>query len=88
MIASINVAEKKDCVVAEQEVEVQLVPLKKSIVLDTLLIIGLSTNHNESVLKLYFTNKKKSGGGNVANVVVKGTKAHVTFFDPNGKECK
>jgi len=55
-------------------------------VMDTVLVKELSPTHDESVLKLYFTNKKKSGGGDVTNIVIKEKIALVSFVDPNGKE--
>jgi len=79
-------------------VEVQLVPQPvvttsehppldvMDTVLDTVLVKGLSTTHDESVLKLYFTNKKKSGGGDVKNVAIQEMDAYVSFVDPNGKD--
>ena len=50
----------------------------------TVLVKGLSSTHNESVLKLYFTNKKKSGGGDVKSVTIEETHARVSFVDPKG----
>jgi len=73
-------------------VEVQLVPQPVVTtsehppldVMDTILVKGLSTTHNESVLKLYFTNKKKSGGGDVTSIAVKAETAYISFVDLNG----
>ena len=76
-----------------QDVEVQLVPQPVVTtsehppldVMDTILVKGLSSTHNESVLKLYFTNEKKSGGGDVTSIAIKEEIAHVSFTDPEGK---
>ena len=55
-------------------------------VMDTVLVKGLSPTHDESVLKLYFTNKKKSGGGDVTSIAVKGKVAYISFVDSNGND--
>jgi len=77
-----------------QDVEVHLVPQPVVTtseqlyppldVMDTVLVKGLSPTHNEPVLKLYFTNKKKSGGGDVTSIAIKDTHAYITFVDPEG----
>ena len=78
-----------------QDVEVQLVPQPVVTtseqlyppldVMDTVLVKGLSTTHDESVLNLYFTNKKKSGGGEVTSIAIKEEIAYISFIDPEGK---
>ena len=90
-----NVAERKHTILG-QDVEVQLVPqpvvtTSKQLyppldVMDTVLVKGLSTAHSESVLKLYFTNKKKCDGGDLTSIAIKGGIAYVSFADPNGNE--
>jgi len=90
-----RVAERTHHRIVGQDVEVQLVtqsvvttseqlypPLD---VMDTVLVKGLSAIHDESVLKFYFTNKKKSGGGGVKSIAVKDTLAYIVFADPEGK---
>jgi len=92
-VVAARVAERSQHRIVGQEVEVQLVPQPVFTtsthppldVMDTVLVKGLSTTHNESVLKLYFTNKKKSGGGDVTHITVKGEIAYVSFADPEGK---
>ena len=89
-----RVAERTHHKIVGQDVEVQLVPqpvvttseqLYPSLnVIDTVLVKGLSSTHNESVLKLYFTNKKKSGGGDVKSIAMKEEVAYVSFVDQNG----
>jgi len=66
-------------------VETTIPIITASDVMDTVLVKGLSTTHNESVLKLYFTNKKKSGGGDVTSVILTEAQAYITFVDSNGK---
>ena len=90
-----RVAERTHHRIVGQDVEVQLVPqpvvttsekLYPSVdVMDTVLVKELSPTHDESVLKLYFTNKKKSDGGDVTNIAIKDTHAYITFADPEGK---
>ena len=68
----------------------ELVPHTNPIVTaskDTILVKGLSASHKQSVLRLYFTNKKKCGGGDVTSIVLTGTQAYISFVDSNGKGC-
>jgi len=91
-----RVAERTHHRIVGQDVEVQLVPQPVVTtseqlyppldVMDTILVKGLSSTHDESVLNFYFTNKKKSGGGDVTSIVIKGEIAYVSFVDPNGKD--
>ena len=93
---AVRVAERTHHKIVGQDVEVQLVPqpvvttseqLYPSLnVMDTVLVKGLSHTHAESVLKLYFTNKKKCGGGDVTSIAIKGENAYVSFVDPNGNK--
>ena len=55
-------------------------------VTDTILVNGLMEGHTESALKLYFTSKKKCGGGDVTKVVIKEESAYVSFADPKGSQ--
>ncbi|XP_065920901.1 uncharacterized protein [Dysidea avara] len=87
--SSTNVVEKKDCTVTGQDVVAELVPHRDPIdvasdVMDIVLVRGLSASHSQSVLKLYFTNKRKCGGGDVTNVILNGTQAYISFADSNG----
>ena len=93
-IAAARVAERKHHKILGQDVEVQLVPqpvvtTSKQLyppldVMDTVLVKGLSPTNDEPVLKLYFTNKNKSGGGDVTSIAIKDTHAYITFTDPEG----
>ena len=90
-IGSTNVVEKKDCTVTGQDVLAEKVshtdPIDTAIdFMDTVLVRGLSASHSQSVLKLYFTNKRKCGGENVTSVILNGTQAYISFADSNGKE--
>ena len=51
---------------------------------NTILVKGLKECHTELALKLFFTNKKKCGGGNITKIVVKKDNAYVTFADSKG----
>ena len=72
------------------EVEVQLagsVPTSKSLIpqdSDTILVKGLKECHTESALKLFFTNKKKHGGGDITKIIINKESAYVSFVDPKG----
>ena len=77
------------------EVEVQLIdtaPASKSLSLvpqatdtDTILVKGLKECHTESALKLFFTNKKKCGGGDITKISINKESAYVSFADPKGR---
>ena len=75
------------------EVEVQLVsapPITKSwkpsqsTPTSIIQVKGLEGCHNESALRMFFSNKKKCGGGDVTNVVIKKGITYVTFADQKG----
>ena len=52
---------------------------------NTLLVKGLDPQyHNEAVLDLYFSNQAKSGGGDIAEIILKGTEAYITYTEPGG----
>uniref|UniRef100_A0ABM0GLZ7 Poly [ADP-ribose] polymerase n=1 Tax=Saccoglossus kowalevskii TaxID=10224 RepID=A0ABM0GLZ7_SACKO len=51
-------------------------------VTDCVLVTGLPSNITSDTLELYFENKRKSGGGDVDHVTIKGTSALVYFSDP------
>jgi len=53
-------------------------------VLDTILVTGNLEGITEGALKLYFTNKKKCGGGDIINVLIQQNKALITFSDLQG----
>ena len=89
MLVAARVAERRQHTLLSHEVEVQLVsapPVTESLApqvttTDTILVKGLKGCHNESALRLFFTNKKKCGGGDVTKVDVKKEIAYVTFAD-------
>ena len=53
---------------------------------NTILVKGLKDCHTELVLKLFFTNKKKCGGGDVTKILLKKDNAYVTFADSKGMQ--
>ena len=52
--------------------------------LDTIMIEGITDEIDEDTLEIYFENTKKSGGEDINNVEIHGTKGYVTFSDPQG----
>ena len=51
----------------------------------TILVKGLDTKrHNKSFLEMYFSNKKKCGGGDITEVVVKDEEAYITYAESEG----
>lgn len=93
-VVAARVAEERQHNVLGHEVEVQLVsaaPITKPLVPPqviatcTILVKGLKDCHNESALRLFFTNKKKCAGGDITNVVIKKEIAYVTFADQKGR---
>ena len=88
-----RVAEKRQHNVLGYEVEVQLVApeptteeyLHTVTSTNTLLIKGLNTQyHSEGMLELYFSNQAKCGGGDIAEIIVQGTEAYLTYAEPEG----
>ena len=90
-----RVAEKRYHSLISHEFEVQLVgnvPASKSVVpqdseatdSDTILVKGLKDCHTESILKLFFTNEKKCGGGDFTKIIINKDIAYVSFVDPKG----
>ena len=51
---------------------------------NTILVKGLKECHTEYALKLFFTNKKKCGGGNITKIFIKKDNGYVTFADSKG----
>ena len=91
MLVAARVAEKKQHSILGQEVEVELLltPTSKSFVSqssDTILVKGLKDCHTEVALSLFFTNKKKCGGGEVTKIIIREGSAYVTFADPESKQ--
>ena len=70
-------------------VEVSLEVLDESTILEptTIEIDGIASHHDEDTLEYYFTNSKKSQGGDIeeGSICIEQTKAYVTFIDPKGK---
>ena len=63
-------------------------PTSKSFVsqsTDTILVKGLKDCHTKEALRLFFTNKKKCGGGDVTKIIIREGSAYVTFADPESK---
>ena len=88
-VVAARVAEKKQHNLHGYEVEVELILPTKSFesqvtATDTIVVKGLKDCHNEVTLKLFFSNKKKCGGGDVNKIVFKKESAYVTFVDPTG----
>ena len=52
--------------------------------LDTILVKGEVVSVGQGALKLHFTNKKKCGGGEIANMLLKDDQATITFCDSTG----
>ena len=65
----------------ELSVEVMEEPALATIVID-----GITSKIDEDTLEMYFSSKKKSGGGEIesGSVQIDGTKGYVTFCDPQG----
>ena len=55
---------------------------------DTILVKGEIMSVGQQALTLHFTNKKKCGGGEIANMLLKDDQATITFCDPSGMPCK
>ena len=55
-------------------------------VLTTIVIDGITATIDEDTLEMYFSNTKKSGGGEIksGSVQIDGTKGYVTFCEPQG----
>ena len=91
-VVAARVAGKQQHTLLGYKVEVQLVsdpPVTGSLApqvttTDTILVKGLKDCHTESALRLFFTNKRKCGGGDVTNVDIKAEIAYVTFADQKG----
>ena len=87
-----RVAEKREHIINGHKIEVHLVDAipatepQVTTTTDTILVKGLTECHTESALKLFFTNKKKCGGGDVTKVVIKEESAYVSFADPKGRK--
>jgi len=84
-IGSTSVAEK-NCIVTRQDEMAEMLQHTSPIVTasNVMLVTELSTSHSQSVLKNYFNNKRKCGGGDITSVMLKGTQAYVSFVDSNG----
>ena len=94
-IVAARVAEKSEHIVYGHKIEVHLVDTASAIgslvpqastITSTILVEGLMEYHTESTLKLFFTNTKKCGGGNVTKVSMKEDSAYVSFADPKGSQ--
>ena len=55
---------------------------------DTILVKGEIKIIGQEALALHFTNKKKCGGGEIANILLKDDQATITFCDPSGMSCQ
>jgi len=53
--------------------------------LKTIEVSGLTKEITKEYLEMYFESRKKSGGGRVDEVTVRGQSALVTFINPDGK---
>ena len=52
---------------------------------NTLLVKGLDPRyHGEEMLDLYFSNRTKCSGGDIAEIILKGTEAYITYAEPGG----
>ena len=91
-IVAARVAEKGELIAYGHKLEVHLVDTapatepQVSAVTDTILVKGLMECHTESALKLFFTNKKKCGGGDVTKIIIKEESAYISFADPKGSQ--
>ena len=92
--AAIRVAERVHHVISDQQVEVQLVVSEpatgeqlhpETSADNTLLVKGLNPQyHTEAALDLYFSNQAKCGGGDIVEIILKGTEAYITYAEPGG----
>ena len=76
---------------AEHEVEgikisVEVMDEEEPAPLATIVIDGITAKIDEDTLEMYFSNTKKSGGGEIesGSVQINETKGFVTFCDPQG----
>ena len=52
---------------------------------NTLLVKGLDPQyHGKETLDLYFSNRTRCGGGNITEIILKGTEAYITYAEPGG----
>ena len=92
--AAVRVAERGHHMIFGQQVEVHLVVSEpatgeqlhpETSANNTLLVRGLDPQyHDEAVLDLYFSNQAKSGGGDIVEIILKGTEAYITYAEPGG----
>ena len=52
--------------------------------IDTVLVNGEVESVGQEALELYFTNKKRCGGGEILSIVLKNNQATIVFCDPSG----
>ena len=63
------------------------VEVEEEPVLVTIVIDGITSKIDEDTLEMYFSNNKKSGGGEIeGNVQIDGDKGYITFCDPQGND--
>ena len=92
--AAVRVAERGHHMIFGQQVEVQLVVSEpatgeqlhpETSAYNTLLVKGLNPQyHTEATLDLYFSNQERCSGGDIAEIVLKGTEAYITYAEPGG----
>ena len=93
-IAAVRVAERGYHMIFGQQVEVQLVESEPATgeqlhpVTSTdniLLVKGLNPQyHTEATLDLYFSNQATCSGGDIVEIILKGTEAYITYAEPGG----
>ena len=52
--------------------------------INTILVKGEVKSVGQEALTLYFTNKKKIGGGKIDTILLRDDQATITFHDPSG----
>lgn len=68
------------------ELSVEVMEEEEEPALTTIVIDGITSKIDEDTLEMYFSSRKKSGGGEIesGSVQIDGTKGYVTFCDPQG----
>ena len=77
---------KEEHEVAGVKVSVEVMDEEEEPALATIVVDGITPKIDEDTLEMYFSNTKKSGGGEIESggIQIDGTKAYVTFCDPQG----
>ena len=77
---------KEEHEVAGVQLSVEVMDEEEEPALATIVIDGITSKIDEDTLEMYFSNRKKSGGGEIesGSIQIDGTKGYVTFCDLQG----